>query len=261
MIKLVVSDIDGTLIPDGYHTLKPRMKELVLELKEKGITFVAASGRQYPSMKKLFDGVEDEVIFVAENGAYVVCRDKEIEENAMDKTIAEELIGELRQLENCFLTVSVKDNLYIESNDEEFVDLLVNGYKNEITIVEDVLSYDLNIIKVSIYKKEIIDDLAKTIIPKWEDKLKVSLAGHRWLDFMDLNVDKGNSIARIQELLNIGVDETIVFGDNINDLGMLKRARDSYAVANAREEVKAAAKHITDTNLNDGVIKVLETLI
>lgn len=261
MIKLVVSDIDGTLIPDGYHTLNPRMKELILELKDKGITFVAASGRQYPSMKKLFDGVDDEVIFVAENGAYVVCRDNEIEEIAMDKTLAEKLIRELRQLEDCFLTVSVKDNLYIESKDEEFVDLLVNGYKNEVTIVEDVLSYDLNIIKISIYKKEIIDGLASTIIPRWEDKLKVSLAGHRWLDFMDLKVDKGNSIARIQKLLNIGVDETIVFGDNINDLGMLKRATNSYAVANAREEVKTAAKHITDTNLNDGVIKVLETFI
>ena len=261
MIRLVVSDIDGTLIPDGYHTLKPRMKELVLELKEKGITFVAASGRQYHSMKKLFDGVEDEVIFVAENGAYVVCRDKELEENAMDKALAEKLIKELRQLEDCFLTVSVKDSLYIESKDEEFVDLLVNGYRNEVTMVEDVLSHDLNIIKISIYKKEIIDDLAMTIIPKWEDKLKVSLAGHRWLDFMGLKVDKGHSIARIQDLLNISTDETIVFGDNINDIGMLKRAKDSYAVANARQEVKAVAKHITDTHLNDGVIKVLETLI
>lgn len=100
-----------------------------------------------------------------------------------------------------------------------------------------------------------------TIIPKWEDKLKVSLAGHRWLDFMDLKVDKGHSIARIQDLLNISTDETIVFGDNINDIGMLKRAKDSYAVANARQEVKAVAKHITGTHLNDGVIKVLETLI
>src|SRR5699024_316205 len=130
-----------------------------------------------------------------------------------------------------------------------------------VTMVEDVLSHDLNKIKISIYKKEIIDDLAMTIIPKWEDKLKVSLAGHRWLDFMDLKVDKGHSIARIKELLNINTDENIVFGDKINDIGMLKRAKDSYAVANARQEVKAVAKHITDIHLNDGVIKVLETLI
>ncbi len=66
---------------------------------------------------------------------------------------------------------------------------------------------------------------------------------------------------KIQKVLGIKPEETMVFGDNINDLGMFEKAKYSYAVGNAREEVKAVASHITDTNVNDGVIKVLETLI
>lgn len=78
---------------------------------------------------------------------------------------------------------------------------------------------------------------------------------------MELNVDKGVALSEIQDLLKISIDETMAFGDNINDIGMLKRAGESYAVANARQEVKDVAKHITDSNVNNGVIKVLETLV
>lgn len=261
MIKLVATDIDGTLIGDGENKLNPRMNELILLLKEKGIVFVAASGRQYPSIRKLFHEVQDEMIFVAENGAYVVCRGVEIDEVTMNRKLATKLIKEIRELEDCFLTVSVKEKFYVETKDEEFLDLLIHGYKNEVTIVDDVLEYDLDIIKISIFKKDGADEIAKWMTPEWEDKFKVVLAGHEWLDFMDLKVDKGNAIQKIQKVLNIGIDETIVFGDNINDLGMFKRAKDSYAVANARIEVREAAKHITDSNLNNGVIQILETLV
>ncbi len=261
MIKLIASDIDGTLVKDGYHTLDPRIVELILELKEKGIIFVAASGRQYPSIKRLFRDIKDDVIFVAENGAYVVVRGTELYEHRMDKTLAIELIKEIRQLEDCFMTVSVKDTLYIESHDDHFKDLLINGYKNDVTIVDDVLAEDLDIIKVSIYRKDGIDEVAEKMVPRWDDRLKCSIAGGRWLDFMDLKVDKGNALAVIQQELEIGIHETMAFGDNINDIGMLKQAGESYAVANAREEVKAVAKHIADNNLDGGVVKVLETLV
>ena len=53
----------------------------------------------------------------------------------------------------------------------------------------------------------------------------------------------------------------MVFGDNHNDLEMMHSATESYAVGNAAEAVKAAAKHIADTNINDGVLKVLRTLL
>ena len=53
----------------------------------------------------------------------------------------------------------------------------------------------------------------------------------------------------------------MVFGDNLNDLEMLAAATESYAVGNAAEPVKKAAKHIADTNVNDGVLKVLRTLL
>lgn len=88
-----------------------------------------------------------------------------------------------------------------------------------------------------------------------------TLAGEIWLDFLNRDASKGNAIRSIQETLGISPEETMVFGDNFNDIKMFHSAKESYAVGNAVEAVKKEAKYVTDTNVNDGVLKVLKTLL
>ena len=66
MIKLVASDIDGTLVPEGTTSINPEFYEIIRKLKEKGILFVGASGRQYSSMRALLDPVFDDIILFPE---------------------------------------------------------------------------------------------------------------------------------------------------------------------------------------------------
>ena len=74
-IKLVSSDIDGTLVAEGTTDLNPKVLEMVRKLKSRGIIFVAASGRQFDGMLRLFQEVSDDMIFISNNGAYISCRD------------------------------------------------------------------------------------------------------------------------------------------------------------------------------------------
>lgn len=264
MIKLIATDIDGTLVNDGSADINPEIFDVVMKLKEKGIVFVAASGRQYPSIRRLFDSIHNEMIFIAENGAYIKCRGYEMFKSSMKKEMTKALVLETRRLakENVYLTVSTPECMYIESEDAKFQDLLVNGYHNTIKYVKDVLIEDLDIIKIALYKEDGISKIAnEVLIPEWKDKLKVVMAGAEWLDFMDSQVDKGHALATIQKALSIQVDETMAFGDNSNDIGMLTSAGESYAVETARDEVKAAAKHIAASYLDDGVLKELKKLL
>ena len=106
--------------------------------------------------------------------------------------------------ENVYLCVSTPDCLYIESDDEEFRDLLIHGYKNTIKKVDDVLAEDLDIIKIALFKADGIRLIAEEqLIPRWKDKLKVVMAGKEWLDFMDITVDKGQALKSIQDTLSI----------------------------------------------------------
>lgn len=64
MTKLVASDLDGTLLLNGTQSLPEELFPLIKKLKELGILFVAASGRQYANMKRLFEPVADEMAFI-----------------------------------------------------------------------------------------------------------------------------------------------------------------------------------------------------
>ena len=84
-------------------------------------------------------------------------------------------------------------------------------------------------------------------------------AGSRWVDVVPEGTDKGSSLSAIQRQLGIRPEETMVFGDNENDIGMLRLAAESYAVGNARQAVKEAAAHVIGDVREDAVLKVLKT--
>ena len=78
MIKLVVSDIDGTLLEDGGHELNPELFEVILKLREKGMQFAAASGRQWASIEQVFDPIKEKIFYLSDNGAYVGCHGRQL---------------------------------------------------------------------------------------------------------------------------------------------------------------------------------------
>ena len=72
---------------------------------------------------------------------------------------------------------------------------------------------------------------------------------------------KGKAVRTIQESLGIKMEETMAFGDQLNDIEMLNQAYYSFAVANAREEVRKAARFQADSNVRGGVLKILKGLL
>ncbi len=263
MIRLIASDIDGTLIKESTPDLYPEIIDAIKQLTEQGILFCAASGRQYQSIQNVFRNLEADIIYIAENGAQIRYKEKDIRVTPMKREYVKAIIQQLRgYYGSCDIIVSTPKGSLIESRNKEFIDLITYGYRNKFTLVKDVLEEQTDIIKIAIYQKESIRELGEgVLIPKWKDKVKVCMAGEDWVDFMDASVDKGHALNFIQEYFQIGKEETMAFGDNNNDVGMMKAAGESYAVANAREEVKAAAKHICPSYLEKGVYQVIKDLI
>ena len=65
MIKLIASDLDGTLLPEGTMDVNPELFDVIRRLKKKGVTFAAVSGREYDSIAKVFEPVKDDIYFIA----------------------------------------------------------------------------------------------------------------------------------------------------------------------------------------------------
>ncbi|MCM1144396.1 MAG: HAD family hydrolase [Blautia sp.] len=259
MIKLIATDIDGTLVKDSSPEVYPEMLEAIRIWTDAGNYFCVASGRQYESVRKMFHQVEERILYLVENGAHVRFRGQDILIQKMRRDYAEGIIRQLRPYYGqCEAVISTVEGSLLETENKEFLDFFEKGYRNKYRIVKDALKENAEIIKIAIYQKDSIRALGESVlIPAWQDKVKVCMAGEEWVDFMDASVDKGNALSFIQRYLGIRREETMAFGDNDNDIGLLQAAAESYAVENARESIKAQAKHICPSYQEKGVYQIV----
>ena len=137
----------------------------------------------------------------------------------------------------------------------------MESYKFNLRRVDDLLGVAEDCTKLSIYKDSGVEAAARSLVEEFKDILQISCAGDMWLDCMAKDVNKGHAVKVIQDSLGIKPEETMAFGDQLNDVEMLKQAYYSFAVANARDEVKKAARFQADSNVNNGVLKILQNLL
>ena len=255
MIKLIASDIDGTLIEESTPDLYPEMEEEIRSLAGRGVLFCAASGRQLSSVRGVFRNVADQICYIVENGAHIHYQGRDLRVTPMEREYVREIVGCLRSLGAGYeFVVSTPEGSLIESKDRKFLDLMTYGYRNRFRRVEDVLKEKAVILKIAVYHEGSIRCLGeKSLIPAWKDRVQVCVAGEEWVDFMDRSVDKGRALSWLQKRFGIRPEETMAFGDNTNDIGLMRAAYYSYAVENAHPEVKAAARFCCPSYREKGV--------
>ena len=233
MIKLIASDMDGTLLNDK-NEIHEEFYKVFQELKKQNIIFAAASGRQYYNLAKRFEKIKDDMMFIAENGTFVVYKGKELIVNSLEKNIAKELIEIGRTIPNSYVILCGKNSAYIESHDERLIKQTAKYYERY-KIVEDLTSIDDDILKVTICDFNGSENNSNNYFDEYRDKVQITVSGEIWLDIVAKGINKGVAINEIQNLLNIDYKETMVFGDYLNDLEMMSSAYHSYAMANAHE--------------------------
>ena len=101
----------------------------------------------------------------------------------------------------------------------------------------------------------------KVLNPLFGDEFMVVVAGEIWLDIMNKNVNKGAALEKIQNDENISYEETMVFGDFYNDIEMLGKAKFSFVMENANEDMKQYGNYIAKSNRDYGVIKAIEEYV
>ena len=140
---------------------------------------------------------------------------------------------------------------------------LKDSYGYDIREAEHLLNIpETDIIKFTVYHKNACEEMCQPLfIPTWKDQSQLAAAGKEWVDCNPLGVSKGTAISFLQEYLGITPEETCTFGDNLNDIEMLQSAGTSYAVANAREEVRAAATDICAPYWENGVLQILKGML
>ncbi|TPG83593.1 HAD family phosphatase [Brevibacillus laterosporus] len=263
--RMIVLDLDDTLLQDD-HTISTHTKSALMKAQEAGVKVVLASGRPTYAMTHIAEELELEKygsFILSFNGAKIInCKTKE---ELFSSTLPVETVHELYD-------ISKKEQVGILSYDgDDIVAETVTVYtkkESEITgmNIKEVESFSQAITR-PVVKVLMVDDPTKLAIV--EKKLQKQLEGQLsvmrskpfFLEFTEAGVDKGTSLHQLINKLGIEQAEVIAIGDSYNDLAMITFAGLGVAMGNAPDDIKEVANYVTDTNMNHGVAKVVETFI
>lgn len=246
MIKIIASDIDGTLLQNGVRELSDKVIGQIQALSDRGILFVAASGRQMANLERLFEPVKDKIAYIAENGALVVCQGKTLCEKPIEHGLGRRILQDIRGRKDCEILLSGRNTSYLEPKTREYEEHMRFFVKNNVTVVSDITMVEEPFLKISVYEKAGIEHSKEYFEQRWGSEVTVVTSGYAWLDMIASDVNKGRAMQLLLEHLNIKADEAAAFGDNYNDIEMLEAVKYSYAMESAQPGVAEHCYGITD---------------
>jgi len=263
MLKLIVTDMDGTLL-NSKGEMPKRAIPLIKKLREKGVKFAVASGRQYHNLANLYEEVKDDIIFIADNGGAVF----DGEMNILHAGIPRDELKRLTEIFGAFdgarPTYRTGDTAYFFKGD--FDDALrkeATGFYAGVNVVGNVdeIPEDVLITSMSVNHPDGVEETIYNHVQHLQNQYKITMGNARWLDLTNANVNKGNAVKMLQEKYDIAHEETMVFGDYLNDFEMMSTAYYSYAMENAHPDLKRVSTFTAPSNDEEGVIKIIENFL
>lgn len=257
-IKLVAVDMDGTLLDSEKNA--PKDFETWVE-NHPDIQMVLASGRQYYTLRDMFPKLENQAMYVADNGGFVFQKGQMIYSNAMSKEDIKWCIDTFDHQEGVHLILCGAKSAYMK-HASDLVEK--NGWMYYVSLAFVESLYDCidkdAIAKIAVFVE---DEKAEETFQKLKDfpeAIAPVLSGDSWIDIANKSVSKGSAMRAIQKSMHIDASEAMAFGDYLNDYELLLSCGESYAMANAHPKLKAIAKHMTASNDEDGVMKILREI-
>lgn len=260
-IKLVVSDMDGTLL-NSKGKVSPKFFQLFSKLQQHNIQFCAASGRQFNSIIDKLEVIENDIYIIAENGANVKYQNQNIHQILLDPDVATKAIFALRQNPDAHIVLCTDNGAFVESKNEKFIHHFQEYYTNY-HLVDDLLEHIKTeaIFKIAVYHFTSSEKYLYPSVQHLKNDCLLKISGLHWLDISNENANKGNALQLLQQKLNIKKEETIAIGDYHNDIEMMQQSGISFAVANAHDDIKKIATFTTTSNDDFGVENVLEQVL
>lgn len=260
--RLVVTDVDGTLL-DAEGRLPEMFWDILAEFRRRSITFAVASGRQYPSLELLFDRDPAGIVFIADNGGYVVRDGVELGATPLDRHSAAQVVGAVRALappRDLGVIWSGRTTAHTERRDAYFLEQ-ARVYYPTLTAVNDVLHNTEAPIKVSLLELDGVTEPTLAAVTAATPQALVTQTSPVWIDVTAPTVNKGAALAKLQATLGVSPDQTVAFGDYLNDLEMMDAATFSFAMANAHPEVLGRARAVAPSNAEHGALRTMTALL
>lgn len=232
-------------------------------LQDKGIAISLATGKIYPSVQELVKLLHITTPLILSNGAVIQKPDGQLVYDAyLPADVIQVILDGYRDYE-ADLSIFTPNEIFVE--EENFNTEHITGiFKEKIQVIGDwsnIKKYFSSVCKTLIinrYSQEMIDKLEIYLRENLNGKVTLSTGAPNSIEVMPYGVSKQTGLIHLAEHLQISMDGVMVFGDHINDFGMLEIAGVAIAVGNAIDEIKKISDFVIGTNNEDGPAEFLQ---
>ena len=245
-IKLIITDLDRTLLRTD-KSISNYSLDVIRRCKEQGIFIAIATARSERAAAKYIELINPDIV-ISNGGALAKCKDEVIYKCMLSAQVSDSLIKDCVMSSNIGeITVETESGYYSNSEEinkfgEDYTHAKYNDYSKSLKC----MTYKIT---VEVFESKAAEELAS----KYPQCSFLTYVGEDWCRFAHRDATKINAINKIVKYLNINLEEVAAFGDDINDLGMIKHCGQGIAVSNAIKEILECASHITGSNDEDGV--------
>lgn len=282
MIKLFVSDLDGTLLNE-HHVISDRTAEAIRALQDSGVEFMVATGREYYSAHQLLAAHNIKCRMINLNGA--VIHDDEGTVLQTQPIEAEDFVSILTYLDDPDInaTVITDKGFYVsdyenyvkrmkrflskaavdhDKGNEDITEAQLSSIVREIKPLSEINTMQLPVVYKTMFFSDDLEKLKQTRISiEASPTLDVTSSNFDNLEITHIKAQKGLAVEKYVAQQDYSMEEVAAIGDSLNDRSMIKMVGHSYAMTNGVDFIKDSARYLAPSNEEDGVAQVMDQII
>ncbi|OTN75759.1 hypothetical protein A5886_000835 [Enterococcus sp. 8G7_MSG3316] len=262
MIKLVITDLDGTFLNSANSFDYDYYQKVSQKMKDAGVSFAACTGKQCERVEELFQEAAADVWILGDSATRIKHQGDYIYESLLPNQLGLAMIDTLEQIANDHVIIACTPTaayIHTSVNDED-----ATKVRGSYRVLDTLSSYgDIkeDFVKITVYDPKLRCFEHVSQLDSFKGQAYIVASEAAWIDITNQGVHKGTTVARLQDILHVTPEETMVFGDGLNDLELMAAGKYSFAMRNAFDQVKEAAQFITTSNDENGVLRTIELLL
>lgn len=231
-------------------------------MADKGVHFAACTGKQCERVEELFGEYSNDIWIVGDSATRIKHNGEFVFQSLIDNALGLAIIHTLQEVSATHVIIAcTPDGAVIRSDvPQRLKDKVRRSYTRMIE-TDDFSAVKSDFVKITVFDEHGNCPQTRPHLSVFEDDVYIVVSEAAWIDIAGYGVHKGSTVQKLQAILNVSPGETMAFGDGYNDLELLAQADYSFAMRNAFDEVKNAARFVTGLNDDNAVMDTIERML
>lgn len=258
MIKLIITDMDGTFLNSRGDYNRALFSEVVSAMAQQGGHFAPCTGKQVDRVEELLGEGSENFWILGDSATRIKHQGRYVYQSLLQNRLGLAIIAQLARVPGSHITIACTPEFaFIREDIAPHLKELVRRSYSKVKTVGDFNEISTDFVKITVYDEQGRCPDIRGELDAFNDDAYIVVSEKNWIDIANAGVHKGTTVARLQALVGVGKHETMVFGDGLNDVELMGCADLSFAMRNGCDETKAAANFIARSNDEDAVMHTI----